>query len=129
EDYFAIDGAVRHIRTFPLRLRENALCRLDRVDQVINVLVGVVQVETRPGRGDDPEGLQQRLGTMMPRSYGDIVLVQHGGDIVRMDAVNGKRDHTSPGDPRRGSVNRDTRKGRKPLHRHGGERVLVLVDV
>jgi hypothetical protein len=59
---------------------------LERVDQEVHFVVGIVQVKARPGGGFGEEALMEGLGAVVPGADGDALLVQDLGDIVRMHA-------------------------------------------
>src|SRR6202158_3688430 len=67
---------------------------LDRACQNVHLLFRVVESKRRTRRGWYVKSLHHRLGTMMPGTNSDALLIQNRADVVRMNVVNDKRKHT-----------------------------------
>src|SRR5258708_16889363 len=70
--------------------REELLDALERRDQAVDLLLGVVEVEARAGRARQPELAHQRLVAVVAAAEGDAILVGEGHDILRVDAFEGE---------------------------------------
>src|SRR5207302_3499138 len=66
---------------------EHFAAGLDRVGQAVDVGFVVIDPERGPHRAGEAELVHQRLGAVMPDPDGNMMLVEHGADIMRVDAV------------------------------------------
>src|SRR5271166_5101147 len=57
----------------------------DAVGERVDLVEGVVQVETGPGRCLEPERAVQRPGAVMPGPDGDAEFVEYLPDVMRMN--------------------------------------------
>ena len=68
---------------------------VERVGQRVDVGLVVVDVERGPGGGADAEHPHERLGAVVAGAHAHAVLVEHLGDVVRVDVVEGEREHAA----------------------------------
>ena len=64
--------------------------RADRLGQRVDIALVVIDPEGGARRRREIELVHQRLGAVVAGAHGDIVLIQEAGDVVRMNAVDGK---------------------------------------
>src|SRR5438105_11318577 len=85
--------------TGPPRLRRSwpeQLAHLrEAFEQHVHILARVVEPEGGPHAGGDAEMVHHRHRAVMTRAHGDALLVEHRANLVRMDAVEGKRQDGS----------------------------------
>ena len=73
--------------------REHLPAGLDRLGEAVDVALVVVDAERGAHGAGQPELFHQRLRAMMPDADRDIVPVEHGADIVRVDPLDIERKH------------------------------------
>src|SRR5271167_2408801 len=71
---------------------EHFLDFIDAAHQSVNFLVSIIASQSGAGGGGDAEAVHQGLGAVMAGADGDSFLVEHGADVVRVDAVEHERD-------------------------------------
>ena len=72
--------------------REQFPGAVDRLDEPVDLLLGVVDVEGGAGGGGDAELVVQRLGAVVAGADGDGELVQDLGGVVSVDVPEVERD-------------------------------------
>ena len=65
----------------------------ERGDQRVDVGLARIAGERRTRRGGHAEEFHDRHGAMVPGTHGHAFGVENGAEIVRMNAVDGERDH------------------------------------
>lgn len=70
-----------------MSVAEKLLNFADDLNEAVNLIGGVVEIETRARRGLDAELFHERLVAMMPASQRHTALVGHRHHIVRVDTV------------------------------------------
>src|SRR5258708_3639665 len=97
------------------------------VDELVDLLLHRVQIETRAVRCGYAELLHQRLTAVMAGANRDALHVENLRDVMRMDPLDVERDDACAPLGRR-AVERDAGYVREAPERVGSELLLVLVD-
>ena len=75
---------------------KNSPASAERIGQGVDVGLVVVEVERRPGGGADAEPAHERLGAVVAGAHAHAVLVEHLGDVVRVDVARSVNEITPP---------------------------------
>src|SRR5690606_33154456 len=75
-------------------LYKHCRCLFHSLHQCINFCFCVVQADRCPDRARYPEAIHQRLGAMMPGTYGNSQFVQDHAYVIWMDAFKQERNNT-----------------------------------
>src|SRR5215207_252438 len=89
ENRFAIQ-AVGHV--FPALGRKDRPRPIEPGYEAIHVFIVVVHIERSPRRADQPEPVHQRLAAMMTGAHRNVLLVQDGRHVVRVDIAERQGD-------------------------------------
>ncbi len=60
------------------------MAKLKRIDQRVDLGLGIIKAKTCATRGADPEVIHQGADAMLPCPDGDAFFVEHRGNVVRM---------------------------------------------
>src|SRR6478736_278051 len=72
----------------PLRSEtEDIAGTVERIGQSVDVVLVVVQIKTGAGGGVDAQQAHERLGAVVPGPQADVALIEHLGQIVRVDVA------------------------------------------
>lgn len=66
-----------------------------RIHKTVDLFFRVVEVQACPRGGTDAEALHQRLCTVMAGADADVLTVQDGRHIVRMNSLNVEGDNAA----------------------------------
>ena len=69
---------------------------MEGVDQAVDFGGDAVHVERCPGGGRDVEQTMERPGAVMARPYRHTLLIEDGGEIVRVDVGEREADCSAP---------------------------------